>query len=77
MSRTIKDIRTEYLSDKEKSKRKYYGACNGCEWCKPVAFTSRTNRERNALKLELSANNLTVTTNSLTQLLREIENENW
>lgn len=75
MSRTIKDIRYEYLSDKEKINRdnKKRGRC--CDYHFPKS--NRTERERNAIKLELSANNLTVTTNSLTQLLKEIENENW
>ena len=77
MSRTTKDIRYEYLSDKEKINRdnkKRRGLCY-CDYC--YTGSSRTNRERNAIKLELTANNLTVTTNSLTQLLKEIENENW
>ena len=69
MSRTIKDVRFDYLDDKEKAKRISHGkrcksGCYYCVWARDNK-NNRTTRERNALAYELSAYNLLTATEAL------------
>lgn len=69
MSRTIKDIRFDYLDDIEKSKRirsgkKCKSGCNYCMWARDSRNT-RSTRERLAYTYELSAYDLLTATEAL------------
>lgn len=74
MSRTYKDVRKEYLPDTEQNN--YRRSCRCDSWCRPEKQRSRKTYERNALEIELSAYNLSYATTSITQLLKELSDEN-
>lgn len=74
MSRTLKDIKKEYLSKEEQQKRNHYGVCAGCEWCLPAINRVRSSERRNAIEFELNLIELDEANELLQQAINKFRN---
>jgi hypothetical protein len=54
MSRTLKDVRRDYLTEAEKLERSHYSLCGRCDWCLPEQNRVRKTENKKAIDFELN-----------------------